>query len=391
MQALGRAFGFLALSLLASACAQSPPISGSGFVAAPACSTSEATVSFDFEGASQSHCVIEGERAFRIVVTPEHAPPINPSPWYAFRYAATPGADVSIALDYPVGKHRYPPKVAALDSVMMPEVEEQEEGKTARFSVPAGRGFVSGQEVFDASRYAASFERLQRSGHVAQAILGQSRDGYPITGLRIGEPTAPKLLVLLGRAHPPEVSGAVAMEAFLDELVSVYDRGDIDPGEYQVLAVPLLNPDGVMRGHWRANLGGKDLNRDWGILSQPETRAVGDWLQRLEPAVEPAVMIDFHSTRSNLFYVQGAEETGPAQECFLENWLGRQVGAFDAYPFTIERRNANPGSGTSKNWFHGQFAIPAYTFEVGDETDRSAASEAARVFARTLVPALEGC
>jgi hypothetical protein len=101
-------------------------------------------------------------------------------------------------------------------------------------------------------------------------------------------------------------------------------------------------------------------------------------------------MIDFHSTRKNLFYVQGANETDLNQERFLQQWLGSQLNRIEGYPFTIERRNANPGSGTAKNWFHAQYGIPSYTYEVADEADREAVSSAARILARALPAAIRG-
>lgn len=386
----GRVLCLAALSLPAIAGAHDGPAEvEASYASAPGCATAEASIDFDFEGASQSTCVIEGARAFRIVVSPEHAPPINPSPWYAFRYQAAPGPDVTISIDYLFGEHRYVPKLTDAEGTRVLVFEEEAEGKVATFAIPPGAGLVSGQEVFDAARYERGYERLERSDHVSRTTIGQSRDGNAIVGLRMGNPQAPHLIVLLGRAHPPEVSGAIAMEAFLETLVELYDSGDIDPAKFQVLAVPLLNPDGVMRGHWRANLGGLDLNRDWGLFTQPETAAVGRWLDALGADAKPVAMIDFHSTQSNLFYVQGADETDAAQEDFLQDWLGRSMGGFDEYPFRIERRNANPGSGPSKNWFNARFGIPAYTYEVGDETDRTATADAARVFARTLVPAID--
>lgn len=99
-------------------------------------------------------------------------------------------------------------------------------------------------------------------------------------------------------------------------------------------------------------------------------------------------MVDFHSTQRNLFYVQGEEETDEAQERFLAAWLGGQEQQLSDYPFTIERRNANPGSGTSKNWFHARYTIPAYTYEVGDETDRDAIESSARILSRRFTRAL---
>ncbi len=99
-------------------------------------------------------------------------------------------------------------------------------------------------------------------------------------------------------------------------------------------------------------------------------------------------MLDFHSTYHNLFYVQG-EEASEQQERFLSAWLKGKEDVFPAYPFTIERRNANPGSGTTKNWFHETYGIPAFTYEVADEADREGARSAAKALAESLPAALE--
>lgn len=177
------------------------------------------------------------------------------------------------------------------------------------------------------------------------------------------------------------------MEHFLETLVTQAENGELDKRDVQILAVPLLNPDGVARGHWRANLGAADLNRDWGIFAEPETRSVVGWLRRLPGHVHPVAMVDFHSTSRNLFYVQG-DEASEEQEQFLARWLGGKEDLLGGYPFTIERRNANANAGTAKNWFHAAYAIPAYTYEVGDETDRATVARAARSLAMSLVDAL---
>ena len=77
------------------------------------------------------------------------------------------------------------------------------------------------------------------------------------------------------------------------------------------------------------------------------------------------------------------------QERFLAGWLVGKEAATPGYPFTVERRDANPGSGTTKNWFHQTYAIPAYTYEVGDETDREAIRRSAQALARTYLDQLE--
>jgi predicted deacylase len=177
------------------------------------------------------------------------------------------------------------------------------------------------------------------------------------------------------------------MEAFTRSIAGLVRSGAIDSREFQFLIVPQLNPDGVARGHWRANLGGADLNRDWGQFKQPETRAVGDWLGRLPAAVKPVLMLDFHSTNRNLFYVQGDEASAQGKR-FLAAWLGGKEAAFAGYPFSIEQRDANPGSATTKNWFNATYGIPAYTYEVGDESDSAAVRSAAATLAQTVIPTL---
>ncbi|AOL95784.1 hypothetical protein [Porphyrobacter sp. LM 6] len=79
-----------------------------GMVAAgAACRTPSVTIAFDFDGAPPLACSIAGDREVTLLVTPEHAPPINPSPWFAFRYETAGEAPVTVTLRYLEGGHRY--------------------------------------------------------------------------------------------------------------------------------------------------------------------------------------------------------------------------------------------------------------------------------------------
>lgn len=374
-----------AAALLLASCAGITPTAGPGAPPTVGCSTGSAAITFDVETAPQQACTVLGDRSFALLITPEHAPPINPSPWYAFRYSAAGSQGVSVRLYYLAAKHRYAPKLLRSGTITSLPVTVAEDGHSAQLTLPAGDGVVAAQEPFGQARYDALLARLATLPQTARFDLGRSLDGRPITGLRLGKQTAPALVVLLGRQHPPETTGAVAMEAFLEAL-SEQMQSDPRIGErIQFLVVPELNPDGVARGHWRANRGGQDLNRDWGDFSQPETRAVKNWLDALPASVKPVAMLDFHSTWRNLFYVQGAADTDAHEERFLDGWLGQPV---PGYPFTVERRDANPGSGTAKNWFHQTYPIPSYTYEVGDETPEAATRQAAGAFARSYVSQL---
>ena len=377
------------LALLAGGCAElpSPTPPSASVIAGAACQTAAARLHFDFDGASAPACAVTGERAFTLLVTPEHAPPINPSPWYAFGYTATGDAPVMVTLRYLGAQHRYAPKWRAPGGEWRDlPAERATDGSSAAIRLPAGEGVIAAQEIMTPADASADLARWAAASGARPFVLGYSHDGRSIEAIRIGRADAPRLVILLGRQHPPEVTGAIAMRAFVDALAA--QAGGF--GDVQFLVVPMLNPDGTARGHWRANRGAQDLNRDWGAFTQPETRAVKAWLDALPVAVRPVLMLDFHSTRSNLFYVQGPDETDAAQRRFLVAWLEGRENALAGYPFTIEPRNANPGSGTAKNWFHATYAIPAYTYEVADDADRAATRAAAKVLAESLIPALAG-
>lgn len=352
------------------------------------CHTVQGSVHFDFEGASRSTCYVEDERTISIMVVPEHLPPINPSPWYAFRYKAAEGAKLTVNVRYLGVRHRYAPKWYGRGDPASLSVAVAKDGGGIAITLPPGEGVVSGQPLVTSAHYEKLQEQLLQAGNGSTTLLGHSHDGRPVEAVHLGNADAPRLVILLGRQHPPEVTGATAMDAFSLTIAKLVRSGAIDRNRYQFLIVPLLNPDGVARGHWRANLGGVDLNRDWGAFTQPETRAVVEWIRRLPAGVRPVLMLDFHSTNRNLFYVQG-EEASPQGKTFLEAWLNGKETAFNGYPFEIEPRDANPGSGTTKNWFHATYGIPAFTYEAGDNTDPAAIRNAAEALATTMIPALD--
>lgn len=385
----------IACALMLGACtANVPPplVSAQSGASAPAgpneCHSDSVSIAFDFEGAPPTRCAVLGERKFALLITPEHTPPINPSPWYAFRYEAAAGGDVTVELQYLSGWHRYAP-ILTQNGVSRPlAAEVSDDNETALLALPAGEGVVSAQELIGAEHYHKALERWAAATGTAPFELGRSHDGRPIEALRFGNSASPHLVVLLGRQHPPEVTGAIAMEAFVDRIAAMVAGDPALAGRYQFMVVPLLNPDGVARGHWRANLGGRDLNRDWGEFSQPETQAMKRWLDALPETVRPVLMLDFHSTSSNLFYVQGDEADAKGIQ-FRTDWLDGKEFRFPNYPFTINPSNANPGRGTTKNWFNWTYGIPAYTYEVDDDADRTGTRAAADALAEDLIPALD--
>jgi predicted deacylase len=180
------------------------------------------------------------------------------------------------------------------------------------------------------------------------------------------------------------VTGSVAFQAFAATVFGNSELAQRFRERFRIVGVPFLNPDGVIDGHWRHNLGGVDLNRDWGPFTQPETQLIENLLAELDAAgAKIRVFLDFHSTQRNVFYTQNDEfVTDPPG--FTPLWLGNAAARIDNYEFQNQ-----PGpvgeQANSKNYMYKRYGIPTATYEVGDETDREATRAAAGIFAEELM------
>jgi murein tripeptide amidase MpaA len=102
-------------------------------------------------------------------------------------------------------------------------------------------------------------------GQYSHDVPGHSLDGYPIDIFRLGTVAPGKLqLWVIARQHPGESMGSWFMDGLLSRLA---DATDASVGrllsEAVLHIVPMMNPDGVARGHLRTNAAGMDLNRAW--------------------------------------------------------------------------------------------------------------------------------
>ena len=196
-------------------------------------------------------------------------------------------------------------------------------------------------------------------------------------------------VVWVGRQHPPEVTGALALMPFSEEVLSGAELSEAFLEQFNVLIIPMINPDGVVNGNWRFNMGGMDLNRDWGPFTQPETQAVYNAFKRFENGDDDiAFFLDFHSTWRNLLYTQ-ADDEPTSSPMFARDWVEAVDARLDdeVYPFTREARH-NSGRPISKNYMYDSYGISAITYEVGDATSRDAIDLSARVFAQEMMKLL---
>ncbi|MEO5576899.1 MAG: M14 family zinc carboxypeptidase [Gaiellaceae bacterium] len=106
-------------------------------------------------------------------------------------------------------------------------------------------------------------------------VLGRSHLDRPIRAWRIGNPTSPRRLLVVGCVHGNECAGM----AVTQRLVNL-----ARPVALDLWVIQNLNPDGLARGT-RGNAWGVDLNRDFGSFSQPESRFARDLIRRIRPDV----------------------------------------------------------------------------------------------------------
>lgn len=361
----------------------------------PACESGGVSVYKDFPGAAFESCRFDSDGNLRLKIEPEDAS-INPSAWYAFRLNAITATQQRIILEYPNGRHRYLPDTRTASGEWAPlaidAVIADEDGKTAQFSLSLGSGqqlTVAAQPLLVSDDYMRWLKSLSAHSQVTYAEVGRSPENRPIP--RLSTRAQEYTLLLLGRQHPPETTGAQAMITFVERLLADDELAQRFRAEVGILAYPLINPDGVDRGHWRHNTGSTDLNRDWGPFTQIETRTVAEDVDRYLQAHSTRLIksIDFHSTWYEVFYTQ---EPGTAQVMpeLLEDWLAGFNATMTERDTSFElNRAASNGTGrpTAKLYFFQKYGVASTTLEMGDATSPAFIAEYATVAAESFMRA----
>lgn len=348
------------------------------------CEVNGVRVEYNFPAARVDGCVLRDNGTLVLQTAPEDEP-INPSPWYAFRIMAAQPQQVNIEIEaLGRGMARYNPK-ASSDLQSWRDIAHEKVDDAILFSLDVGPEpfYVAGQEIFANRDYIRWLNGVSERTGGTLFNLGQSAQDRPLPAMIKQSVDNSEWLVLIGRQHPPELTGAMALRAFVAELFSGSTLSKRFLSRYNVFLAPNLNPDGVALGNWRHSTGGGDLNRDWFARSQPETTAVHDYLQSLVKKGEKLVYgIDFHSTWRNIYYTIPADYI-KQEPGFSRDWLQRLAAAV---PYEVEEKAGTaPGRGIFKQYMADVYGIHSVTYEVGDETDRSEIEETAKAAAKIMM------
>jgi cytosolic carboxypeptidase protein 6 len=347
-------------------------------------------VSNEFSGSRLNELVQLNDSTFSAIIRPENTP-VNMSPWYAFKLWSQTRQHIHLRLMYEAGRHRYYPKISRdgrnwqpLDSASF---VTENESATLLLPVSPDTIWVAAQEMLLPHHTYSWTDSLARLPYTSRQVIGYSTLNQPIVSLQIRESDGKNLLVVLSRQHPPEVTGYLAMRAFVETIAGNTELARQFRKRFETVVIPLMNPDGVLHGHWRHNAGGVDLNRDWLHFRQPETAAVRDYLTKKVKQQKARIRfaLDFHSTWNDIYYVFN-EQVIPRSASIAQPWLAGIEQSIPGYRATQEAFGLD--SPISKNWFFSEFGADAVTYEVGDNTPRPELRERGRIAAEQLMRVL---
>lgn len=346
-------------------------------------------VSNEFEGARLNNIIQTSPTNYTVTILPENYP-INDSPWYAFKIWSPSNQTVQIKLAYEQGKHRYPPKISHAtqqwETIPHTSCIPSKDRKSATLTLDIGPQplLVAAQEMFTSQDFKRWIDDLCQRPYLRSRVLGQSTLGKPIYALELTEASSDaQYLLVLGRQHPPELTGTFALKAFVSALCADSALARKFRQQFKVIIVPVVNPDGVDAGHWRHNVNGVDLNRDWGQFNQLETRIIRDEFLKVQQSAPGKIRfgVDFHSTGNDVFYAaendpSTTQASSPGAQgkpvSSMRKWFQRLQDLVPEYDVNVEE---SPGRSqgttlTSIGWMRNALNIPAVTYEAGDQTDR---------------------
>lgn len=328
-----------------------------------------------FDAARLNNFTQLNDSTWQATLLPENHP-INMSPWYAFRLWADTTLRINLRLHYQHGRHRYHPKLSTngttwhlIDSTALKPIDSTD--MLVQLMLSPDTLYIAAQEIVSSRNVEewCSLMALHPAATYSSAGVSIQGRNIPMLIINEGDPKRKKMVVILSRQHPPEVTGYFAMQAFVEELLADKPLSNAFRKKYRILVFPLLNPDGVDNGHWRHNAGGIDLNRDWAYYRQPEVFQVASRIVNEASTFKNQVILglDFHSTWKDLYYTFD-ETLKSTLSGYKDHWL---QGIEEALPnYQADDRPSGLNQPISKTWFFKQFGAESITLEIGDDTPR---------------------
>lgn len=339
----------------------------------------------EFESGRLNGVVNDGNNHYTTLITAENTP-VNVSPWYAFKVWSSAPRKITIKMTYQDSRSRYYPKISTdgenfkpLDSTNFHPtnlgtgtfgINAAPEHVEIDIEIGPNPIYITSQELYGSTRVKKWMDSLAIKSFISNYEIGKSREDRAMNLMEISTEKHKKAVMVISRQHPPEVTGFLAMKSFIETLTGNTPKAKRFRDSYDLFVVPLMNPDGVDNGHWRHNMGGIDLNRDWQEFNQPETKSVRDFLVRKESVGYEFVFgIDFHSTWDDIYYPIDSTITGN-KGAIVFDWIKNISGRLPQKQTNIKPSADIKPTMVSRNYFYVNHGMPAIVFELGDNTPR---------------------
>ena len=153
-----------------------------------------------------------------------------------------------------------------------------------------------------------NYKDILRFDEIGKSLEGNSLHMLIITNFTdsFDELANKKSIIFTARVHPGESNGSYVIQGVIEYLLSN------DPGaknlrkNFIFKIVPMLNPDGVIRGNFRMNILGKDLNRMWDEPSENICPTIFNTVKMIKKTLDSRDIYFFcdfhgHSNKHNFF------------------------------------------------------------------------------------------
>ena len=192
---------------------------------------------------------------------------------------------------------------------------------TLTFSFDLGQITTHNKYIYFAYCYPYSFTQLDsylsslnhykdilRFDEIGKSLEGNSLHMLIITNFTdsFDELANKKSIVFTARVHPGESNGSYVIQGVLEYLLS-NDPGAKNLRKHFIFkVVPMLNPDGVIRGNFRMNILGKDLNRMWDEPTEDTCPTIFNTVKMIKKTLDSRDIYFFcdfhgHSNKHNFF------------------------------------------------------------------------------------------
>ncbi|MFD2598958.1 redoxin domain-containing protein [Sphingobacterium corticis] len=333
---------------------------------------------------------------YEILISPEKTP-INQSPWYGFQVWAERDTTISVKIKYATGfYHRYDPKISkdegTWEKLPTPTYILEGDRKVAiAFNVSVGpnKTWIAAQENIPSAKAYAWLENVNPKLQLDKTEVGKTALDAPLYVYGAGNSNSKKRIIVMGRQHPPEITGHYAYAGFVDYLLGDTPDAKAFRDEYYLYFIPVGNPDGVDEGHWRTNANGVDLNRDWDAFHQPETRAFRDYFEREIKSKDRELYfaIDFHSTAKDIYYTVDPSLSSRFPG-FVPDWINGLKEAIPSYHPHVKPLYFEGPTFTAYSYFYKNYDAEALVYEIGDDTEPGFIDQKSKLSAKHLIQKL---